>query len=234
MEFNRESIIKWVKAKLGYPVVNIEISDTAIDGCIDDALDEISPWVVLPKYLTVPASQCIDLSEHGVKASYIIAFHKTDGSPNDRAMTPDVFNPISYQAIQTNSSMLHSVLELNLLQNQFGYVKDNISYKYIHPKLYLDVGIPRSSSVTIEYSPCINDISIFNTDDDNASIYRKYIKQFTLAFTRRILSEVRGKYTLMNTITELDASTQSDRADAVIEELRTELKEQLSTQFITD
>ena len=77
-KFTRETITSWIKSKLGYPVVKLELTDEQLDICIDDALEEIAPWVVQRQYVTLPVSECIDLSEYNV--AYVITVHKANGA----------------------------------------------------------------------------------------------------------------------------------------------------------
>ena len=92
--FTREAIVAWIKAKLGYPVVELELTDEQLDICIDDALDEISPWVVQRQYVTLPVSECIDLTEYNV--SYVINVHKANGANESNVDAIDVFSPYTY------------------------------------------------------------------------------------------------------------------------------------------
>ena len=87
--FTRDYIKEWIKRKLGSPIVEVELDDDQLEDCIDDALDEVAPWVVQRQYITLPASQCIDLSEY--KVAYVINVHKADGA-TDSVDQLDVFN----------------------------------------------------------------------------------------------------------------------------------------------
>ena len=107
--FTREYIREWIKRKLGSPLIEVELDEDQIEDCIDDALDEVAPWVVQRQYITLPASQCIDLSEY--KIAYVINVHKADGSDGTSSINQlDVFNPYSYLVVTSRQGRLQSHL----------------------------------------------------------------------------------------------------------------------------
>ncbi len=227
-KFTRESISAWIKAKLGYPTVEIELTDEQLDICIDDALDEIAPWVVQRQYVTLPVQECIDLSEYNV--AYVIAVHKADGATESSDNQLDVFSPYTYMEVRGSyQGITYSRLESQLFDNLRQATKDNISWKYIKPKLYLDIGVPVATQVTIEYSPNIDDL-----DSLTDPMYKKFVKRFALAFARAILSDIRGKFSVSGSPVELDGSTQDSKSERELEELRQELKDTVNTHFMVD
>lgn len=242
-EFTRESISSWTKRQLGYPTIEVELTDDQLDDCIDNALEEIAPWVVQRKYITLPTNERIDLSEYDV--AYVINVHKTEAnlSGTDESSI-DPFSA-SYQFVsmhdtspfqgntlsstqymhQYTNTRLEYMLSKQITQNY----KDNISYRYIDPYLYLDIGVPTSSSVTIEYSNKILEVSDIRDD-----IYKRFVKRFTLAYAREILSDIRGKYEVSGSPVTLDGDSQDNKYSRDIDELRQELQDTVSTHFMID
>lgn len=237
-EFTRDSIIKWIRRKLGDPPIRVELNDDQINDCIDDALDEVSPWIVQRQFITVPAARCIDMTEY--KPAYVIYVHKASSTATDgNSPQLDIFNPYSYTVITSNRAMVYDRLEQIIYSRSNSTLKDNISYKLIKSydtelskrvyKLYLDVGYPVSDKVTIEYSPQIDDITqIADT------LYRRYVREFSLAYARKILSDIRGKFNVSSTTMSLDGSEQNSKADNDLQRLRDELKDTVNTNFMMD
>lgn len=230
--FTRDYIKEWIKRKLGSPIVEVELDDDQLEDCIDDALDEVAPWVVQRQYITLPASQCIDLSEY--KVAYVINVHKANGSSAPSTAQLDVFNPLSYSAITNDHSFSYSQVENILYTKQMTDLKDNISFKFISNKLYLDVGYPVATMVTIEYSPQIVDVEILDQDNEDSRLYRKFVKRFALAYARANLANIRGKFTVSGSPVELDSDRQDSKSESEIEALREELKDTVSTHFAID
>lgn len=225
-ELSREDIKSWIKSKLGYPVVMVELTDEQLDICIDDSLDELAPWIIQPEYATLPVSECIDLSDYD--ASYVIRVHK--GDKQSSMDNTDVFNPMSYMTIMKSSS---GYFEYNasyrFMDKMVNNTKDNISFKYIKPKLYLDIGYPSSTTCVIEYSKTILDVK-----DITDQLYIRLLKQFALVYARLMIYEIRGKYTVSNSPTSLNADTELNQANQDLENLRQQLLSSVSSSFILD
>lgn len=229
--FTREYIREWIKRKLGSPLIEVELDEDQIEDCIDDALDEVAPWVVQRQYITLPASECIDLSEY--KIAYVINVHKANGASQVTGQM-DVFNPYSFSIVTNRQNLVYDQLERLIHTRTMNDLKDNISFKFIANKLYLDVGYPTATMVTIEYSPQITDVSILDQDDEDSRLYRKFVKRFALAYARATLANIRGKFTISGSPAELDADRQESKSDSEIEILREELRDTVSTHFAID
>lgn len=226
--FTRDSIRSWIKAKLGYPVVLVELTDDMLDVCIEDALEEVSPWVVQRQYVTLPVSECIDLSEYNV--AYVINVHKANGANESTVDAIDVFSPYSYMEVRGSfQGITYNRIESMLYENMVQSTKDNISYRFIKPKLYLDIGIPKATLVTIEYSPIIDDL-----DTITDPMYKKYVKRFALAFARAMISNIRGKFGVSGSPVELDGDSQDTKSERELEQIRQELKDTVTTHFMID
>lgn len=220
----REDLIEWVKTQLGYPVVDLEIPDVTISSCIDNALDEVTPWLPLEHIITVPVTgTCIDLTEYRVGT--IVSIHK---APTDELNTGTI-DPFTYQHHDlTDMSIITNMLETQ----RIGYYKDNISYQLIGSQLYIDPGIPIPSTITIEYYLDDNSVDVEDYTDRR---YLKFLKDFTLAFVRGVLSDIRGKYTPSNSPVMLDSDTQLDRSNSELHRLRQALEDASNASvFITD
>jgi hypothetical protein len=64
----KDELIKYVKRQLGYPTVNVELTDEQINDSIMRAIDEIKPWYTIFKYLTIDVNNksVTDLSEYRI------------------------------------------------------------------------------------------------------------------------------------------------------------------------
>jgi len=234
--FNREYVRSWVLRQLGYPTVRVELDEDQLNDSIDSAIDEVAPWVVQPKFITVPVQERIDLSEYDIDAAYVINVHKTEVGYQANSSVPqiDVFNPMSYYNVIGTRVMIYDTLERGLYDRANQSAKDNISFRYIKPYLYLDIGYPSSTDCVIEYSPTISDVDAFMDGMEDNRIYRKYVKGFSLAYARKILAEVRGKYNVDGSPVTVNAEDQASRAESEITALREEIRDTVNTQFIMD
>ena len=210
----RDELVNWVKSKLGYPVVDIEIPDSTIELCIDDALEEVNPWLPQEHVLTVQLTgPTVDLTPYDVGTIVDVA-----KSPNG-IIDAQYLNPLD-QAMA------------DLTSQEMGYYKDNISYRLVNGILYIDTGYPPSSVITITYYIDENKVDVEDYTDKR---YLKFLKDFALAFTRLILGDIRSKYTTSNSPVELDGESQTTKAQDELERLRQALVDADNPSvFITD
>lgn len=230
-------IIKYVKSKLGYPVVNVELTLGQFKECIQEALDEISPWVVQPHYITLPYSSKIDTSKYNI--SYVINVIDANASQFSNLGTSgniDVFDTqfsMSMQSYSPYQSILYSSLELGLMSRISSDIKgtSGVNWTWIRDDkaLYVDTHDKSTTQVTIEYSPRISCV-----EDLDEELYMNFMKKFTLAFCREVLVSIRGKYKVSGSPTELDSSEQDSKSSSELDRLRSELRDTVSTHFIID
>lgn len=219
-----------IKRKLGHPIVRVELTERHLKDSIDEAITEISPWVVQPESITVDVSQSIDLSEYNI--AYVINVVSADAISNvtSNGGIVDVF-ATNYQQSSTFRESLYNSLELGLLNRTMSQARGGMHWKWNakYQTLMVDVGSTNSKRVTVEYSPKIK-----STDDLVDEMYLTFIKRFTLAFAREILAGIRGKFTVDGSPVSLDADTQDSKSSSELERLRQELKDTVSTHFMID
>lgn len=232
----------YIMTKLGHPVVRVELTDSQYKVIISETIDEISPWVVMPSYLTIPHRQRVDVTEYNIE--YIINVEPASSSNADKAF--DVFNN-TYSSVMYarsgmdygNRSYFESLVNHNLEMQLMGQMRSNMDH---HPKwdfhrdifnrkqyLLVDLGFESSSSVTVTYSPRVE--LQYLLEDDN---YRIFTLRFALAFAREILGSIRGKYQVDGSPVTLDGESQDSKSNEELNRLREELRNTVESQFIID
>lgn len=218
---NTTELVEWVKGRLGYPVFNVEVPDTTIESCIDDALNEVLPWYNKTKLVTMYLgnNSCIDLSEYNIlDVVNVYSADKKSGNFENEFFSD-----------RRVSNLMNSQLELMLLNQTIGYFKDNMSFMFQDDKLYIDTGYPVSTNITVEYIPKIDSV-----EEITDRYYLNYVKEFTLAFTREVLGEIRGKFRVSNSPTELDYDHQYDKSTTELERLRQAIRDEYLDNSIID
>lgn len=256
---NKSELIDYVKRQLGYPTVNVEVTDAQITDCIDRAINEINPWYTVFKYLTLDVnSSCIDLTEYKIKdvtdVIKVLDIRDTKNSEIDpfsysgmSAYYRVPFYAISkYNASIMANQNIHKIISsyASMYQEQFysriasllerraqSSLYENISWKFYDNKLYIDTGYPGTSIVTIEYTP--NTLTV--EDFDETSIYMNFLKDLSEAFSLIIQARVTGKYQVSGSPTSINYSDMRADAERNISRIREELVNKVSNRFyITD
>lgn len=224
----RRNLIEYIKMKLGYPTVDVELSDSQLNMCIEDALYEVLPWVVQDKYITIPAQECTDMTEYHI--GLIIQVYKAEPRCGSVSSNIDVFNPGLSSSYGTSSyGSTVTELERMLYYQNLDYVKDNISYQYIDNKLYLDTGYPKCSNVTVRYSE-----ECFDVDDIKDLTFKKFLRDFSVAFANELLGEIRGKVRTDAPLS-LDYDHKYSKSSSELERLRQAISDNSSvSEYMSD
>ena len=247
--FSNDDLIEYIKRSLGYPVVQVELTDDQIQMAIDDAIQEIQPWYTSYRYVTVNVSRAIDLSEYGVlEVTDIFKVHSGDSADADsdpfylqtqlNQGTMSIQNSQGFgrghrfasDAIKVDRDMFYMSLSNVVRQRTAKDFKDNISYRFIDDTLYIDVGVPRSSTITIEYIPKVLEVEDF-VDDDR---YVRYLKDLSVAFSNILLSRIAGKYEVSTSPSTVNHDRMYQDGRDEVERIRLDLRETAMSHYITD
>lgn len=254
----RNELREYVKRQLGYPTVNVELTDNQLDDAINNALSEIKPWYTVFRYLTIDAAQCVDLTEYQIlDVTDVIKVLSYSSSSSNSGYDPFTYNAsvIGYPSFvssrmmytfsrygrtnihtviskyaQMNYEMFYNKLASILDQRIAGTLSENISWKFYDNKLYLDTGVPHASVVTVEYIPKIIEVE----DVDCDTRYGGYLKELSVAFALMIQARVTGKYTISGSPATINYSDMRSDAQEIISRVRDELKKTANMFYITD
>lgn len=207
MTNNEIKYIDRIKTMLGGDVLKIEIPDETIYKCIQIALETIEPYIPDTRYITLPFSRCIDMSQYKIEEVLRVV-------PGQNLVTAygigDEFNfgwNINAMGGTTLAAWMNS--DTYVLRQVFTTAArstlpdQNISFEYDRTthKLYLTPGTTLSD-ITIECIP-----EVFSIDDlqDKASV--KWVYLYALALTKEIVGRIRSKAKSQNVPIQLDGDT---------------------------
>lgn len=230
--FYRE-ILEFVLARLGYPVVKVELTPFQIKTAIDEAVQRMSyhapVWTKQYAVMqTVAGQNLYELPQFIADNLTYVVYKKTLLSIQAQAGTLEFDYFIKYfQDAHLFSDF--SVGEFYILQMHLEMVR-----KILSQEGAWDVLNNRILQVTP--TPVINDYCIleYRALDSNTihPAYKSWIKRYSLACSKEILSQIRGKFKTLpgpGGGAQLNGDTLSQQAvqekEALIQELLTELEE---------
>jgi hypothetical protein len=232
-DFNR-TVKDWVLAKLGHPVIDVELDDFQIQICIDEAISKLEYHA--PDFMTQYAS--FDTS-CGINV-YELPQEVADNL-NDVWYRRDFFSfgaspgSLEYDfqiMFFTNTGLFnnYNVSQYLLMQQYLKQVKNVLgqmtTWQLINNK-YLHIWPKPESSI----EPVLLEFRAFDPNTLHHA-YKSWLQRFTLALAKEILGGIRGKYatlpgpgggTRLNGA-ELTAEAREDKA-ILIEELQTEIEQ---------
>lgn len=256
----KHELLDYVKRQLGYPTIEIELTDDQINDSIDNAIDEIKPWYTVFKYLTIDVDKrCIDLSEYNIlevtdvikvidpeQLSFVsnTLNFGTLASPTAYGVYP-MYATHKYATSRINDQNIHTVVSsyAQMYREQYyaylanlvnlktaGTLIENISWKFVDNKLYLDTGFPSTKIVTIEY---ITNVKYVEDVEEN-SRFMRYLKDLSVAFAQLIWARAVGKYSVQGSPTSINFLDMRSEANAELTRIREEMKTTSNVFYITD
>lgn len=255
----KSELAGYVKRQLGYPTVNVEITDSQIEDAIEDAINEIKPWYSIFKYVTLDVgNHCIDMTEYKVKDVTDVMKVFPSNSSSDGGVDPfsyiggmmGYYSTPLYAMYKYNSSIMgrqnihrvissyaqlhqeafYSKLATIMEQRAAGAIYENISWKYYDNKLYIDTGVPSTAVITVEYIPDTIVVEDFSDNDK----YTNYLKQLSVAFSLLVQARVTGKYQVSGSPSSINYQDMRNDAQRDIDRIRQELAENANRFYITD
>ena len=186
---NRAKILEYTKTRLGYPVVDLAITDDMISKQIDFAINKIIPYLNNIEVLTVYGK--VVKFQH----KRVYAVIRVTSSADVESVNID--KAINYGFYITNST--RSLTNMAVWNYYTDSVQDDlnqIGFRLIGDTLYIDGG---NSPWTVE---AITDDSISTMTDD----YVNWIEDYTVALVKCIEGEIRSKVKITGSPVETNGS----------------------------
>ena len=256
----KHELIDYVKRQLGYPTIEVELTDDQINDAIDNAIGEIKPWYTVFRYLTLDIdSPCTDLSMYHIlevtdvlkviDPEQLSFVSNTDNfgtlvSPTAYGVYP-MYATQKYATTRINDQNIHTVISsyAQMYREQYyaylanlvnlktaGTLIENISWKFTDNKLYIDTGFPHTKIVTIEYIPDASNVESI----DESTRYIRYLKDLAVAFAQLTWARAVGKYSVQGSPTTINFSDMRSEATAELTRIREDLRTTANMFYITD
>jgi len=206
--FNRLALLENIKIRLGYPVIDLAVTDEMISKQIDFAIKKIIPYLNNIEVITVHG-KTIKFEHDKVYAVLRVTSSYDDQSANvERAINQGFY-------VVNNSK---SVIDCAVWNYYTDSVQDDlnpIGFRLIGDTLYIDGGI---SPYTIE---AITENSISTMTDD----YVTWVLDYSVALVKCIEGEIRSKVKITGSPVETNGSEL--KSEGITE--KKELEEKLGT-----
>lgn len=218
-----ETCISMIQKMLGFPVVEIEISPEDIKSYIDIAFLEVKPNLSTSKYMTLPFSPKVDLSDKGVYSVVSIYRGDTVGVGDLYSDESLLFgNSVVSNGQYSYRSGVDSIV-VNLLQKQINNTMtgtSDIDFIYKKPTLFVEMSGTPSSTMTLEYIPDFKSI-----DDVDDPYWENLIYRLSLAYSKIALGRIRSKFKVSSVPYELDGDTLLSEGTQELADIRTKLED---------
>lgn len=224
----KQEYIDFIKLELTANVLTLEITDDTIGKYVDNAVKEIQRYYDEPKYVTVPFSSCIDLTDFN--SSAILKIYRTEGvgeQSNSLTSNTDPLYAQQYlmwgnggEGMYNLNNYLINYATYTTMQQLRNTMSTDLSFKEDKrdKKLYINTS-SRLSNVTIEFIPIIQ-----SAEEITSDYWIDILKRLALATVKIGLGRLRTRFKQSNALWADDGDTMLAEGQEEIKELREKLR----------
>lgn len=187
---NRCDILETVKIRLGYPVIDLAITDEMIDKQISTAIRKIAPYLNNMEFITTYTKTV--KFDHG---RIFAVVRVTSSSENDENINIDKAINQGFYVINGSNSLVNCAL-WNYYTDSVQSDLNQVGFRLVGDTVYIDGG---NSPWTIE---AITDKSIDTMTDD----FVNWVIDYTVALVKCIEGEIRSKVKITGSPIETNGS----------------------------
>lgn len=187
-----------IKLTLTGGVLRLEMSDENIGKLVVKAFQEVQRYIDETRFIQVPFSSCIDLTDF--KHSSITNVYRTKGTGVDTTSDQDALNdPMYFQmwasygyggTYNLNQYVL-SYASFNTIQQMRNTQSTDLAFTEDKQgnKLYINVSIDKPNEVVIEYVPKFEDV-----DEIKSDYWIDILKRLAMAHVKVTLGYIRTRF----------------------------------------
>ena len=210
---SKDQLIEDIKIELGWPIVDVELSDNVMDKILEKTMRDIQPYILFTAYKTLPLQPIIELPE---EVAYVLDVYRGEpkGSPlsapnmlNDNEL---LFGATAHNSMLWDTGALSggggndSMTSYYLMKLFYNSIRGNtatVDFNQNGNKLYVESAMG-GSSVTIEYVPIITDV-----EDLTDAYWYKKLYDWYLANCKISIGRARSKYRIQASKYDLDGES---------------------------
>lgn len=199
-----------IKMELGYPIVDVELSDSTLDKILSKSMRDLQPYILFSQYITLDNKPVIELPEEVVYVLDIFREEPKGGSP---LVPPNQLNDneLLFGATGQNSMLWDTgslsgmgsggLTNFYLMKLYYNSVRGNTAsndFTQNGSKLYIERSLG-GDKVTLEYVPLIKEVSQLSDP-----FWFKQLYYLFLANCKIVIGRARSKYKIQSSKYDLD------------------------------
>jgi len=193
---SKQKLVQWIKRKLGFPSVNLEIEDASIEDNIDDALQyffKFSGETTYQAAIVMPLSAGVDTYQLSDTILNVVSFDATQSFGNSitTLFTPE--NVLWNEGFMTSSTNLDMV-SWEMAHNYLESVKNRFTVPFFPD-------FDKYTKVLKLTPPPAVDLTgilfcyVHYSHGTKSTVYNEiWVKQYALALTKITIGHIRSKY----------------------------------------
>lgn len=223
--------------KLTGGVLELELTDEAIDKAIMASMREMNRYYDSFMLATVPYASCIDLSEYKISAVLsVVRAHAISSDINGgRSLDPMLASQwqllSGYGNMKNFNDYVYNYAAWNTLLQIRNTTSTDVAFTYDKhdKKLYVNISSNTPSAVTVAYVPILDKV-----EDITSEFWLDILVRLTVANVKCVLGVVRSRVTQANALWQQDGEKMANEGNAELTDLRTTLQANANLCFPID
>lgn len=220
-----------IKRELTGGVLNLEITDSEIDGIILAAMRELQRYICSTKLITIPYSPCINLNEYKVNSVVRVFRSRSYMSPSSDTtsgqMQVDPMYLSMWQMMSGNGNIYnindwtYNYASWNAALQARNTISTDLQFRFERDtnNLYINIAFDYPQSITIEYVPRLD-----TPDEIKSDYWIDQLMRLSKALTKQVVGRVRTKFTQSNALWQNDGAQLLEEANTELAQIREELR----------
>ena len=231
---DRASWLTYIKTSLGYPVVNVYMTDEMIQQQITFAIKKVIPYVNAVEFIQVGrVTKFTDklvyavLRVHEPGSSFVEGQSYQGSSYYDLLIARSIYNQLGGTDLSQMSGS-QGLVNAALYNYQYEETRADlcpIGFRLVGDTLFVDA----NGSGNVFTAECVTERSLSNITED----YCNWVQEYSLALSKIICGEIRSKITLQGAPITLNGAELKAEGKAEKEALEARLGNQMSLYFCT-
>ena len=232
---DRANWLNYIKTSLGYPVVNVYMTDEMIEQQISFSLHKVLPWVNAVEFIEVGRkTEFTDRLIYAVirvhQMGYVDAETSTSSGASyyDMLLTRSIYNQLGGTNLSQYSGTqgLVNAALYNYQYEETRAVMNPIGFRLIGNTLFVDDATGGEGPYTAEV---ISDRSLHNITED----YQTWLLRYSLAICKQVEARILRKVKISGSPVEQDGDALMSEGITEQKELEEKLGNQMSLYFCT-
>lgn len=212
MKKRMKKIVHYITNQLGGQVLNLELTPDQIAQIVEQAFEEIVHYMTDTYTVTVPYSNCIDLSKYNVDSVESV-MRAQDSIMTGIPFTIPAMNLMNVTGMYNIEDYTNAILikrNLNILSTDMDFVWDKPNQK-----LYVTANPNEPKLVTINFKP-----EYFSVEDIREQYWDTQLRKLALGMCKVVLGRIRSKYKSNSSKFQLDGDQLLAEGNAEISSVR--------------
>ena len=219
-----DSLRRELRLRLTGGVIDLELQDSALDGCIVSALRQMQRYYDSTLIVTIPYKSCIDLSQLPIPVSSVSRVFRSEGymgaNGGNGMDASNQYDPMylaswqmmagNGQGMSTLSNWVSSIGAYNTALQIRNTLSTDLLFRYdkYQNQLYINCSYNMPSSITVEYVPLLQSVDYIISD-----FWIDIAVRLSLAICKQVIGRIRKKFTQSNALWQLDVDILQEGLD---------------------